>query len=108
MSADRWSACPICKRKAEAVQKELQEGVESAYGKLSRVEWEQRRDEAYKPIELEDTMREDYEIGITDRDTHLEYYAIYSCSCEVCGFEFNDNREQKIESKETERQEDKA
>ena len=56
-----------------------------AYGKLSQDEWLKLSNEAAKPVEIEEAMREDYEIGV-DKDGCFD--VSYRASCQDCQFVF--------------------
>lgn len=58
MSADNWTKCPKCRAKDQA-------------GALLG--------------ELDDTMREDYDIGMNRAG---EFEIIYGCACDVCGWKW--------------------
>lgn len=82
MSADRWSICPKCGRTADAIRAERQQAVEAAYGTLPRAEWEAMVAEADKPVEVYETLREDWDIYLTnDAIVHVAYKA----HCDKCG-----------------------
>jgi len=59
--------------------------AEDSYGKIPAAEYAKMMAEANEEHEPEETMREDYEIGV---DELGEFEAYYRCSCERCGFEF--------------------
>lgn len=86
MSADNWAICPRCKKKIEADKAQLVSKMEKSYGKIPVADFLYLKANADKPIEWEATMREDYEIGVDDDG---EFSMNYSCSCSMCGFEFN-------------------
>ena len=77
MSADNWTKCPRCYKKAE-------DKAALVYGKVSREEYERIR-RAVPEDGPEETLREDYEIGIYDG----MFEVTYSGYCAECGFEFN-------------------
>ncbi len=89
MSADNWRVCPRCLKAARLDHAAAQRTVNDAYGKVSFEKFEKfmkLKEKADKPFkEPDDTLREDYEIGI---NTDGEFYAIYSGRCETCGFSF--------------------
>lgn len=63
MSAKKWSECPRCRKAAEPAQVE------------------------------EDTLREDYEIGV---DLRGEFEVRYRCCCGKCGFEFKFRHDEQV------------
>jgi hypothetical protein len=85
VSADNWTICPACKAKAEADRASKTEKAAKAYGKVSAEEFHKFNDAAREPIKLQETMREDYELG-TDEDGQFE--VSYHASCQVCTFKF--------------------
>ena len=97
MGADNWGRCPQCKINDEkALQKRISE-TEKAYGKVPLDKFEQMRDDLRKPAKLNlETLREDYEIGIGEDG---KFYAIYSGSCDKCGFSFKFRHEEQRELK---------
>lgn len=46
---------------------------------------------AAKPVELDNTLAEYYELGI---DGHGEFRLNYSCVCDSCGYEFKTSHRQ--------------
>ncbi len=88
MSADNWTKCPKCceeatKRKASAMAKAKQ-----MYGKVDAEKFMAATESARRlpNIPGEDTLREDYEIGI-DGSTG-GFSVSYAASCRKCGFRF--------------------
>jgi hypothetical protein len=91
MSADNYRTCPKCIRIAdEKKQKAVQKANES-YGKIPLEEWMQLQKKAEAPIILNDTLREDYYIGV---DEEGQFEIQYSCYCSVCGFKFTYKHDQ--------------
>lgn len=83
MSADNWTVCPQCKKKAEKDFKDEQKKVNESYGKVSADEYL-----AMLPIEIpnvETDLREDYEVGIIKGVFKVKYKS----RCEECGFTYN-------------------
>lgn len=85
MSADNWATCPKCKIRVEAESNKLKLDAGKAYGKVSPEEYLVLFETANKPVKLDDTLREDYEIGITSDG---KFYASYGGACQ-CGFSFS-------------------
>jgi len=83
MSADNWGICPKCKRNAEEKQCKLKLKAGKAYGSVTPEEYLELLREADKPLELTETLREDYEMGTDDAG---QFYVYYTCSCHVCKF----------------------
>jgi hypothetical protein len=89
MSADNWTKCPHCNRKTEDAKKK----VEETYGKVSAKEYHSRLQELEElQKESEDTLREDYEVGIREG----EFFVNYSGFCKECNFKFNYNHSEPI------------
>jgi len=86
MSADNWAVCPKCKINGEAEHAKAIEAAETMYGKVSANEYLKLLEKSKQPAKLDDTLREDYEIGIL---SHGRFYASYGGSCEVCGFSYS-------------------
>jgi hypothetical protein len=91
MSADNWTQCPRCYVTNQAKADEKDRIASESYGKVSPEQFDVLRDEAKvfrKEITLNDdfcsTLREDYDIGISEQ----EFSVSYSGRCDVCGFKF--------------------
>lgn len=92
MSADNWTICPRCSEKEEARVKQLRLKAGESYGKVTPDEYLKLLEEANKPVKCEDTLREDYDIGV-----HKGVFTVsYRCSCEVCGLSYNFDFEKKV------------
>lgn len=85
MSADNWGVCPQCKKITDKKNKQRILNVGKQYGKVSPEEFIKLSAEASQPIKVEETLREDYEIGVDDEGM---FTVSYVCSCEVCGFKY--------------------
>jgi hypothetical protein len=83
MSADNWTRCPACQVKVMAEYAAAKRKLGADYGKVPAEEFIARRDTLKDPPQLEDTLREYYDIGVC---TDGEFYANYSCSCSRCKF----------------------
>ncbi len=83
MSASNWMICPACRIRNELTREGIRQMVAAQYGKMDPGEWIKARDAADKPVELEETFREDYEQGMTDQG---EYFVRYSGQCTTCSF----------------------
>lgn len=84
MSADRWKKCPVCAVNKEKDVLKLRSQVNHEYGKLSQEHWLELKKEVdeFASTPLEETLREDFEIGLNE-DGWLDIY--YTCSCHICG-----------------------
>jgi predicted Zn-ribbon and HTH transcriptional regulator len=91
VGANNWRVCPNCKDKAILEQTRRLNEAESAYGTVSAEEYLKLRQAAEKAIEIEDSLREDWEIGL--REDGL-FFVSYGASCEECGFKFTFSKEE--------------
>lgn len=93
MSADNWQVCPRClKRAAEAAHKE-QLDLQASYGKVSEAEYRKRSERANKPVDLQETFREDYEIAVCEDG---EFFVSYLGHCTECGLEHRYQHKSKV------------
>ncbi len=91
MSAKNWRLCPACAAGAASHREKMISRAKGQYGIATPEEYQALITEAEKPVELEETLREDYQIGMgLDR----EFYVTYRCSCESCGFSYSFKREE--------------
>ena len=96
MSADNWTTCPRCLAKAEVAKAKQRDNAAKAYGKLKPDEWIALQAEASNPVELNSSLREDYELGVlTDGEFYVNYRA--SCTNAGCGFAFEYKHQQQVE-----------
>jgi hypothetical protein len=93
MSANNWRVCPACLRKAKANREELARNALAAYGKVPPDEYQAMSAEALKPVKLEETLREDYELGISEGG---EFYVTYWGDCADCPFEFTYRHKEQV------------
>lgn len=96
MSADNWTTCPRCKRRAEEADRKHAAKVAEAYGKVPLDEWDRMRAEPVPEgtSELQELFREDYEFyGAEDG----EVVADYSGSCAACGLSIHFTHRHQIE-----------
>lgn len=89
MSATNWAYCPKCKEIEKRNHERVVEEWKSSCGKISPEDYDANRP-SDKPIEIAETLREDYELWITD---DLQFKMHYRASCENCGFEFSKREE---------------
>ena len=92
MSADNWTTCPRCEANAAKEKAALWQQAEKAYGKATEAEYLRLTREAGEAFELPDSLREDYEIGLSDG----KFYVDYRCQCGECGFEFRYRHEERL------------
>lgn len=93
MGADNWAICPRCRVKAIKQRQKLYAKADKAYGVKTPDEYRALFVEAQQPLELKQTLREDYGIGVgIDGMFGVDYHA----RCE-CGFNFEYKNEQLAE-----------
>ncbi len=82
MSADNWTICPKCQAKHfDAVTAKAKE-LDDKYGKVTKAEYKQLESDfaALNTGSPEETLREDYEIGVFAG----EFSVSYSGYCRTC------------------------
>lgn len=84
MSADNWAVCPKCKANKLAARDEAKRLADESYGRVDSSEYLRLLQVSSIPVTEQETMREDYEIGIDDEGLLI---VSFQASCE-CGFEF--------------------
>jgi hypothetical protein len=96
MSADAWRVCPRCRDRADKKAEQEAIDVTAKYGKIPHDEYmrEFKAATARAEEELEDTLREDYELRT---DEEGRFYVNYSCYCTACGFEHKFRHEQQLD-----------
>jgi hypothetical protein len=85
MSADNWARCPKCQDKHDKEWALKVKKVESLYGKVSAEEFIKARETIREKPKLEETFREDYEIGL-DKDGTFSVGYVGGCTYKGCGF----------------------
>jgi hypothetical protein len=91
MSADRWSECLVCKKKAVLEHVEKLRVAQESYGKIPASEYADKMMALSMPKKFEETLRQDWHLGIDDTGLfEIGYYA----HCQKCGFKY------KFEAKE--------
>ena len=93
VSADNWTDCPRCTAKHLAEREAFEKKVEASYGVLPVDKFDAMRRELETTRAPDPSLREDYEIGISQG----KFSASYSGRCDMCGFKFSFTHEQKIE-----------
>lgn len=93
MSADNWRVCPKCKKTAEAKKAHEKAAVQKAYGEVSIVEFLLIRNKAEAVVQLEDTLREDYFIGIDEKG---KFHVDYTGCCDECGLKHEYHYSQQV------------
>ena len=85
MSADNWSKCPKCKEVAEKDKAKLIEKAAESYGKIEVEKYDDMVKKASGVVELEETLREDYEFYLEEDILSIKY----NCSCNKCRFSYS-------------------
>ena len=93
MSADNWAICPKCKKMALDKQYEQLVKIRKKYGEMSPDEYEAAIFATNTPIELDETLREDYEFHIDEEGL---FSAEYSARCDRCGFKHSFKHSEEI------------
>jgi len=85
MSADNWTNCPKCVRKAVNDFDKLEQKFSKAYGVVTEEEYGRLSEKVAAGVpRVEQTLREDYDVGIFEGVFRFTYCA----SCTKCGFKF--------------------
>lgn len=93
MSADNWAICPKCQELTDDRQEMLEEKLSKSYGVVPPEEYLRLFENSRKKVNLEPTLREDYEIGILNT---AEFYVRYEAVCRTCGFSYAYKYDQNI------------
>ncbi len=82
MSADNWAVCPRCDSARDRELARRGAEVDAAYGKVTPEDFDvMRRDlRAFAGQRVDNTFREDYEIGVHDGVFSVDYRG----HCETC------------------------
>lgn len=90
MSANRWSKCLVCQAKRAADKINALAEAEAAYGKVPAAKYKRLLDAANqgKPGDLDETLREDWELGIDVTTDGVRFALYYEASCQRCGFNY--------------------
>jgi len=78
---------------AEYTKQKQIDKYRASYGKLSPEEYEAAMIVSKQPIDLKETLREDYEFYIEDDGS---FYASYEAHCDRCGFKYSFNHSEQI------------
>ena len=84
MSADNWTTCPKCKLATQQKYEKALKDAQDKYGVIPSDEYRALIEKAEKPLVFDETMREDYEIGVWEEDFSVSY----TCLCTKCKFQF--------------------
>ena len=84
MSADNWAICPKCEANDEIELENEAKWLEENYGKVDADNWlaARERHHAHQNLPTENTLREDYDIGVWDGEFHVNYRG----RCTKCGY----------------------
>ena len=94
MSADNWTRCPRCLKNAELEKEDFSKKAREGYGKLTSDEYEVLLLKSREPINLDDSLREDYEFYLDDDGC---FTANYRATCGTCNFNFTFHHKQQVE-----------
>ena len=86
MGADNWATCPKCLKAAQDRKDKEIKKADDSYGKIPADAYLKLREAAAVPVLIDQTFREDYEIGI---DKEGGFYVSYSGSCAKCGLKYS-------------------
>jgi len=86
MSADNWTQCDACIAIRDAELQNKKEKLNKKYGKIDMEEFLTQHSKLARNLvgELDNSLREDYEIGIRGGEFRISY----SANCSVCGFSY--------------------
>ena len=93
MSADNWSICPRCNKKAKQEKADQKAKTHEGYGKVPAEEYESMLVVSRQPIKIDETLREDFEFFISPDGL---FSASYRASCDRCGFKHKFNHTRQI------------
>jgi hypothetical protein len=92
MSAKNWSVCPKCVKLANAKTAQTIAEANKKYGTVSMDEFISLVEKLSGKQHLEETLREDYQLGVGNGTFQLNYH----CHCDRCGFEFEYKHKESI------------
>ena len=94
MSPRNWADCPRCAKNHEEAHAKRLAALDRAYGVVSVDEYMKMGKEASVAAgPPKETMREDYEVGVTGEKFTLSY----GCTCNVCGWSFSKSLTEEVE-----------
>ena len=82
MSADTWRTCPKCVDEIMRDHERQVAAVRDLYGKIPADDYVRKIRDAECAPSIEETFREDYEIGLWDTELHVHYRG----ACTECDF----------------------
>jgi len=88
MGADNWAVCPKCREIRLSKAKSKRDSAAASYGIISATAYASLFNEAQAldDEEPEETLREDYQVGI---DSGGDFFCHYDASCGRCGYKFS-------------------
>ena len=96
MSADNWAECPRCRamRLVEIEKRRL--NLLKIYGKVPPEQYVTEMTDLnnFRDSHLDETLREDYELGITPQG---RFYVSYGGGCDKCGLAFTFKHEEAVD-----------
>jgi hypothetical protein len=96
MSADNWTVCPRCLKLAEKELAVTEKDVTANYGKIPADQYLASLEIIKKMKHMlenpEQTLREDYDIGVNGQ----EFSVGYSARCATCGWNHTFKHEEKV------------
>ena len=93
MSANNWRICPKCKVVDDAARTNQADLIGHSYGKASKSEYEKLCNELKDWPDLEESLREDWELGTGQTGA---FYVSYHCQCQQCGFKHSFKHEEQL------------
>lgn len=94
MSANNWAVCPKCQADLEARRRQRWERADAAYGQVSRDEHARLVKLAQAADDIEETLREDYSLGVRGGVFEVSYH----CQCQ-CGFTYRFRHKESVPTK---------
>lgn len=90
MSADNWAQCPRCVKEHHDYLDQRQALVQRSYGTVSAADFLALKATVDQEMatEFENTLREDYQLGIYDEMGTHKFFVNYNGRCKTCDFHF--------------------
>ena len=88
MSADNWAQCPRCQINLTRYRDKAIAEAKAIYGEASAMKVAHRI-----PEEVDTSLREEYEMGISDNGN---FYSTYNANCQQCGLEFHHHHDESV------------
>lgn len=97
MSASNWDHCPRCRARSVAERNAARALAEQSYGRVPHAEYRRLLADASRDVELQRTLREDWELGVAETMTGATFFVVYRCECRECGFVHVFRHEERVE-----------